>query len=120
MKIKNIANQIYKAFLYSLSGFNFLRKERAFRDELIILPFLAAYILVYDISSLIKLYLISSYALVLITEALNTCVETVVNRISTDLHDLSKKAKDIGSAAVLISLIHLAIVFLYSLFCAVS
>ena len=65
----------------------------------------------YDISSLIKLYLISSYALVLITEALNTCVETVVNRISTDLHDLSKKAKDIGSAAVLLALLNVALVW---------
>lgn len=55
------------------------------------------------------LYIFSSYCLVLITESLNTCIETVVNRISLEKHPLSKKAKDIGSVAVFWSLVHLGI-----------
>lgn len=49
--------------------------------------------------------LLGSITLVLIVELLNTCIEIVVDRISLDFHDLSGRAKDVGSAAVLMSLV---------------
>lgn len=68
-----------------------------------------------------RLLLIASVLLVLITELLNTAVEYTVDRISTDHHDLSGSAKDISSAAVMISLIlwlAVWIPFLYARFTA--
>lgn len=81
------------------------RTEEAFRQEillcLILIPlsfFIAATIVEW-------LLLIGSLLLVLIVELLNTGIERVVDRISTDYHDLSGEAKDMGSAAVFVSLI---------------
>ena len=56
--------------------------------------------------------LVGSVLLVLIVELLNSAVEAAVDRISTELHELSKRAKDLGSAAVLLSLVNLATVWL--------
>jgi diacylglycerol kinase (ATP) len=55
--------------------------------------------------------MIASVLLVVIVELLNSSVEATVDRISLDHHLLAKRAKDIGSAAVLISLINLAVVW---------
>ena len=49
--------------------------------------------------------LCGSVVFVMVTELLNTCVESAIDRISPEWHDLSKRAKDIGSAAVLLSLL---------------
>jgi len=62
-----------------------------------------------------KLYVFSSYCLVLIAEALNTGVENAIDRISADYHYISKKAKDVSSFAVLIAIIHLIIVMIVSI-----
>ena len=51
-----------------------------------------------------KVLLVACLVLVLLVELLNTAIEAVVDRIGPDYHELSKKAKDTGSAAVLISL----------------
>jgi diacylglycerol kinase (ATP) len=55
--------------------------------------------------------LISSLMLVLLIELLNTAVEVVVNRIGPERHELSGLAKDLGSAAVLLSLLHAGVVW---------
>jgi diacylglycerol kinase (ATP) len=55
--------------------------------------------------------MIASVLLVIIVELLNSAVEATVDRISLDHHRLAKRAKDIGSAAVLISLINLAVIW---------
>jgi diacylglycerol kinase (ATP) len=60
------------------------------------------------------LYLFSSYFFVLIVEAINSAIEITVNRISFEKHNLSKKAKDIGSAAVFFAILHLGIVWILS------
>ena len=60
--------------------------------------------------------LIGSVLLVLIIELLNTVVEATVNRISTEQHTLSSKAKDAGSAAVLMASINLVVVWVIVLF----
>ena len=52
--------------------------------------------------------------LILLMEALNSAIEAAIDRISQEKHELSKKAKDIGSAAVFIAMIHFAIVWILS------
>jgi diacylglycerol kinase (ATP) len=80
--------------------------EPAFRIEVIASVFLipsAFYVGKTDIEVII---LIGSILLVMITELLNSSVEAVVDRVSLDIHPLSKRAKDIASSAVLISIIN--------------
>lgn len=104
--------RLYKAFLYSLSGMKAAWcDEPAFRLEIIltILMLPASFILAPDQSSL--LLMIGSLLLVLILELLNTAIEATVNHISTDIHPLAKKAKDTASAAVLIALINVGLVW---------
>jgi diacylglycerol kinase (ATP) len=104
--------RIIKAFFYSLQGLkSCFQSEAAFREEvyatILILPFL--YFIELDI--FYKIYMLTTWFIVPIVELLNSAIETTVNRISTEIHPLSGKAKDIGSAAVLIALIHFAIVW---------
>jgi diacylglycerol kinase (ATP) len=56
--------------------------------------------------------LIASVLLVILTELLNSGIEAIVDRIGAERHELSKRAKDIGSAAVLVALINVSIVWL--------
>ena len=63
------------------------------------------------VALIVRILLIGSVLLVLIIELLNTAVEAAVNRISTEKHTLSAKAKDAGSAAVLIASINLVVVW---------
>ena len=105
-------DKLINAFIYSLSGIKFLLKERAFVQELVLGVFLSV-ILYFSRNTLAEImYILSSYFLVLITEALNTSIETVVDRISLEQNPLSKKAKDIGSAAVFLSFLHFGIVII--------
>jgi len=55
--------------------------------------------------------MISSLLLVLMVELLNSAIEAVVDRIGTGIHPLSGQAKDLGSAAVMLSLIHVVVVW---------
>lgn len=102
--------KIWNAFIYSLSGLKFLINERAFVQELVLGIGVLVFLFFFKPSYFESLYIISSYFLVLITEALNTGIETLTNRISLEQNPLSKKAKDIGSAAVFLTLTHLFIV----------
>ena len=104
--------RIYNAFFNSMSGLDATwRHEEAFRQEIFITIILVPTALILCDSLVHTVLLIFSVFLVLIVELLNTCVEAVVDRISTEHHELSKRAKDIGSAAVFVSLILLIIVW---------
>jgi diacylglycerol kinase (ATP) len=81
------------------------RHEEAFRQELILTALLAPLALWLGQTALQRVLLIGSCVLVLIVELLNSAVETVVDRIGHDIHELSAQAKDMGSAAVLLSLV---------------
>ena len=97
--------RIIKAGGYSLQGLKSTWiSEAAFRQECLLALLLIPALLYFDLSSLQRIMLIASTALVLITELLNSSVEAVVDRIGIEYHELSGKAKDIGSAAVLLSL----------------
>ena len=63
-----------------------------------------------------KALMIASVLLVLIVELLNSAIEAAVDRISPENHELSKRAKDMGSAAVMLGLINLAVIWLLVIF----
>jgi diacylglycerol kinase (ATP) len=85
--------------------------EEAIRQEVWLATFLIPLSMVLPISALSTALLIASVLLVMIVEILNSAVETIVDRISKDHHFLSKKAKDMGSAAVFLSLVNVVIVW---------
>ncbi len=80
-------------------------EESAFRQELSLFVLLTPLALFLPISYLEKALLISSLIMVLVVELLNSSVEAAIDRISFEHHDLSKRAKDFGSAAVMLALL---------------
>ena len=81
------------------------KEESAFRQELTLLALLTPIALWMPVSPVEKCILITSLLLVLVVELLNSSVEAAIDRISFDHHDLSKRAKDFGSAAVMLALL---------------
>ncbi len=95
---------ILKAVLYSWDGFKTAwTQEKAFRIETVVIAVFLPIGIWMGQTMVEWALLIGSSMLVLITELLNSAVENVVNRISTDHHILSKQAKDLGSAAAAVS-----------------
>jgi diacylglycerol kinase (ATP) len=104
MKIFDVS-RLPRALSYSLKGLSeAFRNETACQQELILLFILAPMACVLDVSFDEKILLVSSLLFVLIVEILNTAIETVVNLVSPGQHPLAKYAKDLGSAAVFLSL----------------
>ncbi|MDH5622469.1 MAG: diacylglycerol kinase [Gammaproteobacteria bacterium] len=98
--------RILYAGLYSLRGFREAWvNESAFRQEVVLAVFLVPAAFWLGETPVERILLIGCVALVLIVELLNSAVETSINRIGTELHPLSGRAKDMGSAAVLVSLL---------------
>jgi len=92
------------SFVNSWQGFKgALRAEAAFRQEVALAAILLPLAVWLGESGVERALLISSVLLVLIVELLNTCIETVVDRIGLERHELSGLAKDVGSTAVLLS-----------------
>jgi diacylglycerol kinase (ATP) len=98
---------------YSLAGLAAaVRHEDAFRQELILVVLLTPLALWLGDTGVERALLIGSLILVLIVELLNSAVEATVDRISFESHRLAKRAKDIGSAAVMLSLVNAGVVWL--------
>jgi len=87
-------------------------EESAFRQELTLLVLFAPVAFFLPVSNFEKSILISSLIMVLVVELLNSSVEAAIDRISFDHHDLSKRAKDFGSAAVMLALLIALILWL--------
>jgi diacylglycerol kinase (ATP) len=79
-------------------------EESAFRQELTLIALLTPVAIALPVSLFEKSLLISSLMMVLVIELLNSSVEAAIDRISFEHHDLSKRAKDFGSAAVMLAL----------------
>ena len=109
--------RIHNAFFYSIDGFKAAwENEEAFRQEIFLaLILIPTAFWLGEGAQQISL-LIFSLLIVLITELLNTGVEAAIDRISGEKHELSKRAKDIGSAAVFVSLTALAIVWGFAVY----
>ena len=81
------------------------KEESAFRQELSLFVVLTPIAVVLPVSLFEKAVLICSLVLVMAIELLNSSVEAAIDRISFEHHDLSKRAKDFGSAAVMLALL---------------
>ncbi|HEX7013006.1 MAG TPA: diacylglycerol kinase [Steroidobacteraceae bacterium] len=105
------------AFGHSSRGFKgAFRYEAAFRQEIVLALVLIPLGVWLGESAVEKALLVSSVLFVLIVELLNTAVETVVDRIGLERHELSGLAKDVGSTAVLLSFGVLAVTWGFLLF----
>jgi diacylglycerol kinase (ATP) len=93
-----------------------VRCEDAFRQELLLAAVLVPVALWSGRSGVERALLAGSVVLVLVVELLNSAVEATVDRISFDNHRLAKRAKDIGSAAVMLSLVNAGLIWLLILF----
>ena len=112
-KGKTGLRRVLNATHYSLAGLAAAaRHEDAFRQELILVVLLAPLALWLGDTGVERALLIGSLILVLIVELLNSAVEATVDRISFENHRLAKRAKDIGSAAVMLSLVNAGVVWL--------
>lgn len=111
-KGKTGLTRIWNALGYSIEGCrDAWRHESAFRQEVLLALVLTPVSLWLPASGVGHALLISSLLLVLLVELLNSAVEATVDRISLENHRLAKRAKDIGSAAVLISLLNVLVVW---------
>jgi diacylglycerol kinase (ATP) len=86
-------------------------EESAFRQELTLFVLLTPIAALLPITLLEKSLLVSSLMMVLVIELLNSSVEAAIDRISFEHHDLSKRAKDFGSAAVMLALFVAALIW---------
>jgi diacylglycerol kinase (ATP) len=111
MIIKEI-KRLYKAFFYSVDGLTeAFKTEPAFRIEILIAVILIPLALFLDITNVEQCLMIGSILLVIIVELINSGIEAIVDRISKEKHPLSKKAKDVGSAAVLVSALNAVVIW---------
>jgi diacylglycerol kinase (ATP) len=116
-KGKTGLRRIWNALFYSFDGLKAAyRHEDAFRQEVWLAVVLIPLALFLPASGTGKSLMIASVVVVLIVELLNSAVEATVDRVSLEHHRLAKRAKDIGSAAVLFSLINVVVVWLLVLF----
>lgn len=105
-------NRIVHATLFSISGLNAAwRNEAAFRQEVLLCVVLIPASIWVGETAVERSLLIGSCLLILIVELINSAVEAVVDRVSVERHELSGRAKDLGSAAVLVSLLLATIVW---------
>lgn len=104
-KRKGVSRIIWAAY-YSWLGFrSALKYEAAFRQEFFLFIVLLPFAFFIGQTALDYVILVGSCLLVLIVELLNSAIEAVVDRIGSERHTLSGRAKDMGSAAVFISLL---------------
>jgi diacylglycerol kinase (ATP) len=114
-KLRTGLNRVWHATGYSLAGLRAGWEETAFRQEalasVVLLPL--AFWIGHGWTEIALLA--GSVLIVMIVELLNTGIETAIDRIGPEWHDLSKRAKDMGSAAVLLSVVLCAGIWLAAL-----
>ena len=104
-KSKGGPNRVIEAFVNSIDGLRAAwQHESAFRQEVVVFIIATVVALLLPVSAFQKVALISVLLLVLLVEIINSAIEAVVDRISLDRHHLSKRAKDMGSAAVALAI----------------
>jgi|ERR1019366_186542 diacylglycerol kinase (ATP) len=112
-KGKTGLKRIWNALFYSFDGLAAAYKhEDAFRQEVLLALILIPAALFMPVSSIGKGLMVASVLLVLIVELLNSGIEAITDRVSLEDHALAKRAKDLGSAAVMLSLVNVFAVWL--------
>jgi diacylglycerol kinase (ATP) len=98
--------RIIKAAGYSCKGLTAAwQNEAAFRQELVAAVVAIIVAVWLDVGAIARILLIGSVLLVMIVEILNSAIEAIVDRVGTEYHELSGRAKDMGSAAVSLAII---------------
>lgn len=116
-KGKTGLRRLINATRYSIAGFvAAARHEDAFRQELLLAAVLVPLGLALGANGVERALLAGSVLIVLVVELVNSAVEATVDRVSLEDHSLAKRAKDLGSAAVMLSLATMAAVWLLVLF----
>ncbi len=111
-KGKTGLKRVWNALFYSMAGFRAaFRHEDAFRQEVILAALLIPAALLLTDAAVARALMIGSVLLVLLVELLNSAIEATVDRISLENHQLAKRAKDIGSAAVFVSLVNVVVIW---------
>ncbi len=106
LKGKRGLQRVINAARYSLDGFAAAwQNEDAFRQEVLLAAVMIPVALLLPVTAVEKILLIGVVLLVLIVELLNSAVEAAIDRDSYEINPLGKRAKDLGSAAVMLSLI---------------
>ena len=104
--------RLYHATIFSWQGFKAAYKsEQAFRQEVFLCTILIPLGLYLGDNGIERAILIGAVLLIPIVELLNSSIEAIVDRVGTEHHELSGRAKDIGSAAVLLSLINATVIW---------
>ena len=104
--------RVFRAFFYSLAGLSTAWKcESAFRQEVVLAVVMIPVACFVPVTPVERALLVATVLLVLVVELLNSSIEAAIDRISTDHHLLSKRAKDAGSAAVFMSLVLCGVVW---------
>jgi diacylglycerol kinase (ATP) len=112
-KGKTGVQRVINAARYSFEGLAAAaRHEDAFRQELILTAVMVPLGLWLGADGVERALLVGSVLMVLVVELLNSAVEATVDRVSLEDHQLAKRAKDIGSAAVMMSLVTVGVVWL--------
>jgi diacylglycerol kinase (ATP) len=108
--------RILNACCFSAAGFKAVwTHEEAFRQEVLLFVVTTPLAIWLGRTPIEKLLLIGSVVLVLLVELLNSAIEAIVDRVGPERHELSGRAKDIGSAAVMLTLIWAGITWTYIL-----
>jgi diacylglycerol kinase (ATP) len=103
---KKGAARIWAAFFYSLDGLRFaVTRETAFMQEACIYVVLLIVLSFLPVSLMFKCVLLSANTIVLLVELLNSAIESIVDMTAPEYNILAKRAKDLGSAAVLLSIV---------------
>jgi len=104
--------RIIKAAKFSWQGFKAAYKhEEAFRQELLLAIVLIPVGLYIGQGGVEKALLVSSVVLLLLVEILNSAIEAVVDRFGGEMHELSGRAKDMGSSAVFLAVVYLVVIW---------
>lgn len=102
-----------KAWTYTAKGlYAAVRKEEAFRQELVVLAVIIPLAFVVGESFLEYAVLIAVWLFVIACELLNSAIETLTDRVSKEHHKLAGRAKDYGSASVFVAIIGAALIWL--------
>ncbi|MBI5937101.1 MAG: diacylglycerol kinase [Betaproteobacteria bacterium] len=115
-KGKTGLKRVWNAFFYSIAGLKAAFKhEDAFRQEVLLAAVLIPMAFLLTPNNLARAAMIASVFLLLIVELVNSAIEATVDRISLENHKLAKRAKDIGSASVLMAIVNLVVVWVLAI-----
>lgn len=112
-------NRIIKAFGYSWDGLRAVFKtETAFRQDLFLCVLGVIVQFFIDVPMLYRILMVCSLGAIILAELTNSAIETIIDRIDSEYNHLSKRAKDIGSAIVMLTITFVILLWIALIFLA--